>query len=211
VLDGLEQIILADGFRNLAVSDIAARLGCSRRTLYELAPTKDELVLIAIDCVYQRIGHKAQQQLRRIEDPIERVCAFVGAAIAALSSASLDFVEDVESHAGARSVVDAHVRFALACLMDVIEEGISRGTFRAVNVAVAARVFQAAVASTMRPEVLMAVQLSEAEALNELTELILRGLIADSGSSSSERPRASTQRPSGSRSSVRTTANDRRR
>ena len=39
-LIALEALILSEGFSSLSVSDIASKLKCSKRTLYELAPSK---------------------------------------------------------------------------------------------------------------------------------------------------------------------------
>ena len=41
--------VFADGFADLTMAEVAARLGCSLRTLYGLAPSRDELVLAVAD------------------------------------------------------------------------------------------------------------------------------------------------------------------
>ncbi|MCU1500869.1 MAG: TetR/AcrR family transcriptional regulator, partial [Ilumatobacteraceae bacterium] len=42
--DQLGVLFLQDGFRNLTIGDLAARLNCSRRTLYSLAENREDLV-----------------------------------------------------------------------------------------------------------------------------------------------------------------------
>ena len=59
VLDDLESLFLRDGFSGFSVRELAAHVGCSRRTLYELAPSKDELVLIVFDRFLHRVGRAA--------------------------------------------------------------------------------------------------------------------------------------------------------
>ena len=49
LLGSIEAIILSDGFARLCISDLAERLSCSKRTIYEIAPTKKALVLKALD------------------------------------------------------------------------------------------------------------------------------------------------------------------
>ena len=56
ILDELEAIFLAEGFRGLTVGTLAARLRCSRSTLYALAATKEELYLRVSDRILRRIG-----------------------------------------------------------------------------------------------------------------------------------------------------------
>ena len=45
LLDHMEHLF-ASGFADLTMAGLAARLNCSLRTLYALAPSRDELVLI---------------------------------------------------------------------------------------------------------------------------------------------------------------------
>ena len=54
-LEALEALILSEGFSSLSVSDIASKLKCSKRTLYELAPSKKSLVLRALNNFFSRI------------------------------------------------------------------------------------------------------------------------------------------------------------
>ena len=58
VLDRLGTLF-DDGFADLTMADIAANVGCSLRTLYDLAPSRDELVLTVIDRNLRRIGRGA--------------------------------------------------------------------------------------------------------------------------------------------------------
>ena len=44
LFDGLLALMLADGFAHLQIADLAARLHCSRSTLYTLAGSKEQLV-----------------------------------------------------------------------------------------------------------------------------------------------------------------------
>ena len=52
--------MLARGFAKLTVADIARELRCSRRTLYELAPSRDDLVVRVIRRFFARTGHDAE-------------------------------------------------------------------------------------------------------------------------------------------------------
>ncbi len=59
VLDGLENLFMENGFVSFTIADLAKEIGCSRRTLYELAPSKDQLVLIVLDRRLHRMGRAA--------------------------------------------------------------------------------------------------------------------------------------------------------
>lgn len=176
ILAGLEEIILDEGFRHLTVGDMAERLHCSRRTLYEVANSKDELVLLVLDRLLQRMGKRAHQTLRELEDPVDRVQAFMRAAIAEIRAVSVAFAEDIETHGPARRLFNSHYEFAASVLGGVIQDGIDRGVFREVHAQLVAQVLDAGVARLQEPRVLRATGVTEADAFEELTSIILHGI-----------------------------------
>ena len=48
LLDGLQALFLAEGFRYLSLDVLAARLRCSKTTLYALAPSKEQLAVAVV-------------------------------------------------------------------------------------------------------------------------------------------------------------------
>ena len=48
LFDALVELLLAEGFAHLTLDDLAARLRCSKRTLYALAGSKEQLVRAAV-------------------------------------------------------------------------------------------------------------------------------------------------------------------
>jgi AcrR family transcriptional regulator len=176
ILSGLEEIILREGFRDLTVAGLAGRLRCSRRTLYELAESKNELVLLVLDRLLQRMGRSAHQRLRELSDPSERIQFFVGAGSAEIRSISIPFAEDIRNFAPARRLFDAHYEFAASILADLIQDGIDRGAFREVQPYLVAQLVEAGLARMQDPRVLRRLSGSEAESFDELTGIILRGI-----------------------------------
>ena len=75
VLDAFEELIKRCGFRHLTVGSIADMLHCSRRTLYELAASKDDLVALAVSRLFDRNmrrgtgGGDASRHCQRCPDP----------------------------------------------------------------------------------------------------------------------------------------------
>ena len=64
LFDALIDLFLSEGFAHLTLDDIAARLRCSKSTLYTLAGSKEQLVRAAIRvfCSYtSRAGMKASR------------------------------------------------------------------------------------------------------------------------------------------------------
>ena len=63
LLDKMEHLF-AGGFATLTMAQLAARLNCSLRTLYALAPSRDELVLVVVDRNLWRVGRAARDAVR---------------------------------------------------------------------------------------------------------------------------------------------------
>jgi AcrR family transcriptional regulator len=177
ILAELEAIILREGFRDLTVAGLSKRLRCSRRTLYELAESKNELVLLVLDRLLQRMGRRAHQRLRELSDPSERVQFFVGAGSAEIRSISIAFAEDITNFAPARRLFDAHYEFAASVLAGVIQDGIDKGAFRKVQPYLVAQLIEAGLARVQDPRVLRRLPGSEAESFDELTGIVLRGIV----------------------------------
>src|SRR5690606_22990951 len=48
VLEGLVELFLAEGFMAFSLDDLAARLQCSKPTLYGVAPSKEQLITAVV-------------------------------------------------------------------------------------------------------------------------------------------------------------------
>lgn len=176
VLADLETLFLDEGFRGLTVQELATRLRCSRRTLYDLAPSKDELVLLVIDRLLQRIGRQAMDEMRQLDDPRERIHAYLSTARSSLSRGGDAFFADVAAHPGTRRLFQQHYRFARSVCATLIEEGIDQGRFRPVDQRVAAEFLYAGLSRLQEPEVLTLTGHTVAEAIEQAFELIMFGL-----------------------------------
>ena len=62
ILDQLGRIF-DNGFADLTMAEIATACGCSLRTLYGLAPSRDELVMMVVDRNLWRVGRSASESI----------------------------------------------------------------------------------------------------------------------------------------------------
>ncbi len=176
ILENLETIFLREGFRDPTIGDLAARVRCSRATLYLLADSKDELVLLVLDRLLQRIGRNARAVVRQHDDPVDRVREYLFACVLELRKASLPFSEDLARHAMARQLFETHYRFATRSMEFLLREGIARGVFRDFPPRLAAEVLDASVVRMHDPEIQRATGLPLSDALSETISLFLDGL-----------------------------------
>ena len=60
LLDGLIAVMLAEGFAGLSLDDLAARLQCSKSTLYAVAASKEQLIAAAVREFFRRATERVE-------------------------------------------------------------------------------------------------------------------------------------------------------
>ncbi len=131
-LEALEALILAKGFSRLNVSDIAARLRCSKRTLYELAPSKKVLVLKALDNFFSRIRQEADHVTDNTLDPERQIYEYLEVGVRAAERLSQAVVADIDEWEPARTLWQEHIRLRVDGMCRIIDNGVKAGVFREV-------------------------------------------------------------------------------
>lgn len=183
LLSDLETIVLTEGFRELTVAVLAERLRCSRRSLYELAESKDALVLLVIDRLLRRVARRAQEAMELGTTHFERLRAFLTEGVVELHRATHAYSQDVADDPAAQALVGRHFRFATHAVERMIAEGIAAGEFAQVHPQVAAQALEAGLHRMQDPEVLRALGVSMGEAFDELLTLFADGIRATRRSS----------------------------
>ena len=74
--DALVDLFLAKGFRQLTLDDIAAELSCSKRTLYALADSKEQLVLLAVREFFRASTEQVETAIARTRAPGRRLTGY---------------------------------------------------------------------------------------------------------------------------------------
>ena len=67
------EILLEAGVPELTMSEIAKKLKISLRTLYEIAPSKDQLILMTMDNILRKLGKHALDSVSSNDSPIKSV------------------------------------------------------------------------------------------------------------------------------------------
>lgn len=178
LFDDLLTLFLADGFSGLTLDEIAARLRCSKSTLYTLAPSKDEVVRRVTIHFFKRATTAVEAALAQTESASERVSAYLTAVGAELVVASDAFMADMNEFAPAREVYEANTRAAALRVRQLIEDGVADGTYRDVHASFAADLIATMMVRIQQRGVAAATGLSDAEAYAELATLLTYGLRA---------------------------------
>ncbi len=117
----------AGGFTDVTMSDLAKRLGCSLRTLYGIAPSRDELVLAAIDRNLRQLRRQARQVITSEMTALEAVRSYLDATATAMSRIIHEFAPDLYATRRGVTLQAEHARYLVevcAALLDLaVEQG----------------------------------------------------------------------------------------
>lgn len=179
LLAELEALFFANGFRTITVDEIAARLKCSKRTLYEIAPSKQELFVLVIESWLERIRHLGWQGALQHDDPEQRMLAYLEPGVIETRSASRQFLADLQGYRPALALLEAHQAQRTKVLMEIVEDGIRRGRFKPFHSALVAEVFLAAVSRINEATLLERTGVGFSQAFDELYRILTTGLFLD--------------------------------
>ena len=178
LLDALEGIFLAEGYRAVTLRSLAKRLGCSYRKIYAVAPTKEELFLKVAKRFFTRIIREGWAQANSGKALADRIADYLRVGIIAASRTKPAFNEDMALLPAGRLVFDAHQEERIRGLAELVEEGIKSGEFAGFHSKLVAEVMITAVKRVRQPDFLATSGLTFAEALAEISRLVRLGLVS---------------------------------
>lgn len=175
-LDQLEQVFRREGFRHLSVSDMAAKLHCSKRSLYELAPSKQALIELVLKRRFAKIRQAGWDAAALHSTPTDRTWAFLEVGTNALVEMGDRLLMDIERDPAASQIFSEHQRRRADGIRAMIEEGVREGYFTDYHPHLVAEVIMISFRRMRDPAFLQEVGISLADAWDELTRLIQNGL-----------------------------------
>ena len=172
---GLEDLI-KDGYPQLTMAQIATKLKVSLRTLYEIAPRKEELLLIAVDRLLFKIGALAQKAINTNDGPLIKLKIFLHKTHEATTNNALAFTEDFNKIRGARELIDSHENYVVNITEQLLNDAIKAGEINKIDSSWVALLLSGLTRETNRKYLKKeskAVPISSAE---EMWEIIFKGL-----------------------------------
>lgn len=176
LFDALVELLLSEGFAHLTLDDLAARLHCSKRTLYALAGSKEQLVRAAVVHFFRGATERVEAAVAARDDPADQVGAYLRAVAIELGPASPRFFDDVAGFAPAAEVYERNTRAAARRVRQLVAAGVAAGAFRQVHPEFVADVVTAAMVRIQQRHVAASTGLDDAAAYAHLAELLLHGL-----------------------------------
>lgn len=187
VLDRLTEMF-DEGFADLTMAVISARANCSLRTLYELAPSRDELVLMVADRNLWRIGHSARDAIRPDMAPLQAVRAYLRAATMAVSGTTTAFARDLSRVPAAQQLRDQHSAYLVAVTTQLLDLAVEHSDIPDLDTAALAHVMAGLGADLSAPDVIATLRSTPKQAADDVLDIILAGLTAADSEHRADRP-----------------------
>lgn len=121
VIEDFEDL-LEQGIANLTMSDIASKLKVSLRTLYEIAPSKEDLITTTMDRILTNIGREALNSMKDIDSPLERLRIYMRIGNEAAGPKLQKFDGDLDKIRGAKEMIDFHQNYFISFIKSLLDE-----------------------------------------------------------------------------------------
>ena len=174
IIQDLEKI-LEKGVPDLTMSQIASNLKISLRTLYEIAPSKDELIIMITDSILRKHGKHALESISDIESPLKKLEKYLFTVNQVVGPKFNTFFKDIEKIKGLEKIVDYHANFITNLTEELLNQSIEKREIQYID----SKAFSILLGGIGREFIKEKNRLSKSspeESANSITGIILNGI-----------------------------------
>jgi len=176
LLDQLESHIAEDGMTERTMAEVAAHMGCSLRTLYGIASSKDELLRVVVDRKMRAIGRRALDRLDDRMTPLEMLRVYLATTNEAVTPTTQRLSRALSGVSGAAHMFGGHSDYVVAMTQHLLERAVEVGEIAPVDTTAVAHVLGGLGSEFVRPEVAEQMGDGPKPTADAIAEIILRGL-----------------------------------
>ena len=132
VMDELERM-LDQGESFATMSEIAKALKISLRTLYEIAPSKEELIVATVDRVLKKHGKIAMDTIKDHSSPIKKLESFLAVANQAVGPRFEKFTSSLSNLSSSKPMVDYHEQYITAFIKSLLDDAKSNNEIKDID------------------------------------------------------------------------------
>jgi len=171
-------VLFSEGFKHLTMAEIASALNCSLRTLYTVAKSREELVLIVVDRSLWAIGRDARDAIVPDMEPLDAIRAYLRASTVAVASITEAFANDTDSTPAALAVHSAHNAYLASATQALLNEAVRRGAIARCDTAAVSKIIAGLGRQFASSEMISTLRSSPKKAADDMVDVILLGLEA---------------------------------
>ncbi|MBR1815905.1 MAG: TetR/AcrR family transcriptional regulator [Lachnospiraceae bacterium] len=162
------------------MDDIARELGMSKKTIYTVFNDKEELLLTAVDYLFD---HMKQGEKKILDNPALNTVEKLRAVLSVMPEGYRDInYEQLYQLKSKYPKIYKHVEMRLETgwesTIELLERGLKEGCIRPVNINIVKMMFEASWEQFYNRDILMKNKISYQDALNEVVDIVMTGIVA---------------------------------
>lgn len=179
ILAACKELTLVHGFQGLRMDELASRAGVSKRTIYRYFPSKEAVIEAALDDFMQQIGAETKQLLETNTDPAQTLADMQKYLLIqgqfAINDKSL---HDLQQHFPRLwEKIDRFRSHQLKAVLAYIASSSAPGLAAGIDYPVAETLILAGIQSVINPAFISAHQISFEDAISQVSQILLYGLL----------------------------------
>ena len=175
MMDELERM-LDQGESFSTMSELAKTLKISLRTLYEIAPSKEELIVTTVDRVLKKHGKIAMDAIKDHPSPIKKLESFLVVANQAVGPRFEKFTSSLSNLSTSKSMVDYHEQFITSFIKSLLDEAKSKNEIKDIDTQATAILLGGLGRYFQTKKLLKDLKQTPEKTSNFLTEIIISGI-----------------------------------
>ena len=175
VMDELESM-LDQGKSFSTMSDLARKLKISLRTLYEIAPSKEELIVTTVDRVLKKHGKIAMDAMNAQSTPIRKLESFLAVANQAVGPRLERFTQPLNNLNSSKQMVDYHEQYITMIIKNLLDEAKTDNEIKDIDTQATALLLGGLGRYFLSKKHLKDLNQTPEETSNFLTEILINGI-----------------------------------
>ena len=175
LINELEKL-LEKGVPDLTMSEIASKLRISLRTLYEIAPSKDYLIIMTVNNILKKLGKYALDAVININSPIQKLEEYLFIVNQAVGPKFNSFFKDLEKVDGADEMVDYHENFISDFTKKLLDDAIQEKEIQNIDTKAFSILLGGIGREFLKEKNRDSINSSPEDSANSITSIILNGI-----------------------------------
>jgi AcrR family transcriptional regulator len=175
VIDKLE-LMLEKGIPDHTMSELAAKLKVSLRTLYEIAPSKDHLIRLTVNRILIRLGKEAIATITDIKSPIDKLKKYLLHANQAVGPKFKVYLQNLNDNDKSKKMIDYHEDYITSFTKELLDEAIAQKEIKKIDTQALALLLGGIGRDFAKDSNVKKLSDTPEKSANSITEIILNGI-----------------------------------